>query len=134
LHTHVQGALLALLADSATEETLDRDAGAVRQDPGELMPCDLGATESQVLQIGRADSHSRDPNEFPFTLGLIDIDNLDRGRRVLHCFHRRPPQPHDPFPKLSLCARSARKFDHKFSFDGLWLLLRGSPSGTTRDL
>ena len=80
--------LLALLALTAAEEALDRDGGAVLQNPGELMACDLCAAPSQVLQVRGADPRRHDAYKFPYTLRLVDIDDLNRGRGVAHCLHQ----------------------------------------------
>ena len=62
--------------------------GSVRQNPGELVACDLCAAPSQVLQIRGADLRGHDPYKFPFTPRLVDIDDLHRGRSVAHCLHQ----------------------------------------------
>src|SRR5271167_4981621 len=61
-------------------EPVDRDGGAVLQNPGELVACDLCAAPSQVLQVRGADPSRHDPYKFPVTLRLVDLDDLNRGR------------------------------------------------------
>jgi hypothetical protein len=86
---HVVSTLLALRALTAAEEALDRDGGgAVLQNPGELVACDLCAAPSQVFQVRGADPRRHDAYKFPYTLRLVDIDDLNRGRGVAHRLHQ----------------------------------------------
>ena len=84
---HVVSALLALLTRAAPEETLHCYGGAVFEKPGKLVSRDLSAAVLEVLQVRGANSRRRDLYESSCTLGLVDIDDLNRGRRIANCLH-----------------------------------------------
>jgi hypothetical protein len=77
-----------LLALAAAEKALDGDGGAVLENAGELVACDLSAAESQVLQVRRTNPCRRDTDKIPDALRLVDIDDLNVGRGIAHCLHQ----------------------------------------------
>ncbi len=84
--TEVVVALLTTRARTAAEDRLDCYGCPVTEHAGEFVPCYLGATEAQVVEVRRADARHGHPHQLALALRLVDIDDLHTRWRVPHCF------------------------------------------------